>query len=178
MQGDRVGSGEVGALYAHGGDPDAAAAAAAQHGQWNDDHETALPSAGERVGVVYGQQHEEEEDGITSWGTSGSGSRTAQAEAAAAAGLSRSRSARRGATTIEQLRRAASMREGGQTSTSNGSPGGPLERVARLGLERSASDAARRLAMAKLTGERIVAYVRAESTQGLAVFYVKLTMST
>jgi hypothetical protein len=53
---------------------------------------------------------------------------------------------------VQAIKRAASLREG-NGSTAQSSPRG----VARLGLERSASDAARRMAMAKLTGETIVA---------------------
>ena len=55
---------------------------------------------------------------------------------------------------VQAIRRAASVREGNGSAAQH-SPRG----VARMGLERSASDAARRLAMAKLTGETIVAWV-------------------
>jgi hypothetical protein len=61
---------------------------------------------------------------------------------------------------VDQLRRAASLRDagnGGTLSRSNSTASGPSPRVAKMGLERSASDAARRIAMAKLTGEKIVA---------------------
>ena len=52
-------------------------------------------------------------------------------------------------TVVEQLRRAISLREGSSTSGSSSSD-------SRAGLERSASDAARQHAMAKLTGEKMV----------------------
>lgn len=61
---------------------------------------------------------------------------------------------------VDQLRRAASLRDasnGGSLSRSNSTAVGASPRVARMGLERSASDAARRIAMAKLTGEKITA---------------------
>lgn len=67
---------------------------------------------------------------------------------------------------VQALKRAASVREGNQNgnNNSNGSLARSASqlsspRIANLGLERSASDAARRMAMAKLTGEKIVAWV-------------------
>ena len=65
---------------------------------------------------------------------------------------------------VATLKRAASLREGAPSSSANASPASALPpRAAGLArpavLERSASDAARRLAMAKLTGEKVTGCV-------------------